>query len=370
MIYRIEKGVSDTPNKDNKFYGALENLLSASRHSYHLVIMNPKDAIKLEDEYNFGDSLSEELAKIKAKSMQLIPLLDSLSHYISINNFRGEAFAPTTTSNNPLDLELFSDNNYLQKAELLCENIDDCVFYQMIMKCLCSTHKFHPLIQLSFSNSLGGGATIFTQFENNIAEQKITSCIVDSDRKYRNGPVGGTAGGAPKLYDTAFYQIVVTECHEIENLLPIPLLKNHSHDCGMLADIIEQAEHQDCFDFLHYVDMKNGISKYNIRTYPSTFPQALLNSCLTQAEYECKNTDCKKKLKEKACDDCKVGDGFGSKLLPKVTDELKKMIDNTGGVLNFEDIEKLYNNESLVLLKKMIWQMIPYGIAKKREYTQ
>lgn len=94
--------------------------------------------------------------------------------------------------------------------------------------------------------------------------------ITDSDKKYEKASLGGTAAKVAELIENLTYQGVKTcwsytmEVHEIENLIPIPLLKLVVGEKRMsIYDKIHNMEFGDTF--LKYFDFKKGFRESSFR---------------------------------------------------------------------------------------------------------
>lgn len=176
----------------------------------------------------------------------------------SIANYVVEAFI-ISRSSNPSNLSklptiLKGKEKYLSLDEaagfnwnfgscLLGENISDCEFYENIGKHYCRKNKIRG-VQISFHCEHGGGSDTASVLKKCVSIEAIpTLCLSDADIKYgytkKHGKPskGGTFIGINKIAKLlgrrglskrfCFYCIPV---HEIENLIPLSLLKCFGSD--------------------------------------------------------------------------------------------------------------------------------------------
>lgn len=133
------------------------------------------------------------------------------------------------------------------KCVLLCENLNDCIFYSLLGSRYCHTQGIKGA-NLALQHELGGGDTINQVYKKNIEDDRlITLCIVDSDIKYGKTPLypdeppkGQTASRLEAvlayLKNTAvpaIYDLFCIPAHEIENLIPISIMKRVA-ECARL----------------------------------------------------------------------------------------------------------------------------------------
>lgn len=146
---------------------------------------------------------------------------------------------------------------FVQKTYLLVENLIDAKFYSLIAKSRVAGN-----IPINFEAYPGGGDTTAEVLDHIAGLNRMCLCIVDSDRRYPNGPLGGTAKKVVRVSEelgtslTAYYVLPVSS---IENLIPMDLLKICAKsDAGQTTRIENLAElYRD--DIWPYFGLKRGI---------------------------------------------------------------------------------------------------------------
>ncbi|MDQ0124295.1 hypothetical protein J2W17_003243 [Pseudomonas lini] len=128
----------------------------------------------------------------------------------------------------------FKDSGALQSSIFVTENLLDA----NALICGAALHLLDNKIFAAFDVSLdsrpGGGSTTYDLFKDLAAQNKFLLCIVDSDLKHPNGRRGSTAKRFKYevLGLQPTYQLEILDCHEIENILPVNIVKDtvpHAH---------------------------------------------------------------------------------------------------------------------------------------------
>ncbi len=146
---------------------------------------------------------------------------------------------------------------------MLCENSDDCNFYQEICQIVTSRDSTIGNIILRFESRGGGGSTINTEYENiQNRENRLCLSIADSDRQYPTGPLGGTATGLVQVdkVDKPLSVVEIIGVKNIEGLIPLGVIKKlansveNKQSYAFMRDI--ENNEKGC---LAYYDFKKGL---------------------------------------------------------------------------------------------------------------
>ena len=165
-----------------------------------------------------------------------------------------------------INLNETANYNFDNQCTLIGENLNDCKFYKLLAERYLHSQGLKG-IKLSLHNELGGGNTIDTVFKKCVEEDRnLTLCIVDSDmkhdrtKKYPNHPkFGDTAirlikchDKLKKSYNSCSFEIFCLDVHEIENLIPIEILK-----------IIAESKYPAIEDGVQYLEKLFNAGLYN-----------------------------------------------------------------------------------------------------------
>ena len=172
---------------------------------------------------------------------------------------------------------------------LLCEDLVDCKFYELIGNYYISQHKVTNA-HLSFFHYSGGGQNTsgcLTEVVQN--RHRITLCITDSDikygktKKFQNLPTGNTALAIRNVINsfkrnniTEIYFFHLLNVHEAENLIPISILDSLSQKSPEMKAGINTLKslinhHQE--SAILYYDFKQGIAMGKTMPYDTYWKQ-------------------------------------------------------------------------------------------------
>lgn len=159
---------------------------------------------------------------------------------------------------NPTQYKAFE---FYQETYLITENIIDAEFYRYIFLYFVKGKGLSGL-QSSFYSLMGGGATLADVMKHEtLSPRHFCVAIADSDKASPQSSIGNTAQQLQKVWNNALCKrfcsvYVMQRVREIENLIPIKLLKSHS-------------SYKDSYNILFqkewsYYDMKCGVTVKNM----------------------------------------------------------------------------------------------------------
>lgn len=158
---------------------------------------------------------------------------------------------------------------------LLAENLTDSKFYKLLAEHYCANQNIRG-VRLAFHRELGAGDTIRDVLHKCVAEEKMpTLCIVDSDQKYGktkefpNDPkkgdtlkrVAAVAKELGKDFSVPPFSLYPLHVHEVENLIPIQILKELAGKYPEMEkglEMLEKLKQIDGGESLLYYDLKLG----------------------------------------------------------------------------------------------------------------
>ncbi len=156
----------------------------------------------------------------------------------------------------------FQDSARCQKTIVLGEDFNDCNFFNYILNWYLKRLNFN--IHCEFDKDNGGGVNIQKSINNHLKNNKILFSIIDTDRRYPNGPVGKTYEECKKYInkEKGIFKLIALDVQEIENLMPFNFLDNKVYSGEHAAKKVK-------FDLLRlhnpnllqYFDIKKGIKK-------------------------------------------------------------------------------------------------------------
>lgn len=260
----------------------------------------------------------------------------------------------------PIDIAI-KDINLEQRIRIIAENNNDCAFYKYIGNIYMAEHDING-VNLELESILGGGTSIAMVYKENIVNKNIAILLVDTDIKYAEGEKGRTCNelieAKKDMMENQFEkitQIISLNVHEIENLIPLKLIKEYYlyHKAKDKIKIVENLEkiyekYKEDYDErnpIYFYDMKSGITKNEMERdekYNNYWKKVL---DLANIEYNVEQG--------------KLLDGFGRNLLPNINNYVNKII--------CKDFYGKYLNDELKIEWNNIGELIyNFGCARKR----
>jgi hypothetical protein len=314
----------------NTVLEALEMIALARREGKHLVFAK-RDVLK--SLLNCAE-LSKRTRQVYLK---LYAQLAEMQVYLQTLSRRVEVIALDTGLSSRLEkhckvisvpARYFSNSSLIQKTILLTENLDDATLYQTITQIYLKWKKLKK-IAILFEAYAGGGSTTKKAYQR-IQDQaeRFCLCLLDSDKKSPNSPLGNTAKEVKKIENPnqPLCEYLILGVREIENLIPIQLYSLvSSGDVNRMpcVDLLEQLEKTSLAEARKYLDIKNGLKLNEIleASKNSPFSKDWMNWLKNVSSLDIAiKKNC---LKHEACMkgencDCIITTGFGDKILEAV----------------------------------------------------
>ena len=148
---------------------------------------------------------------------------------------------------------------------LVGEDLNDTKFYGYILKWYIAQESKN--VGYAFHGVNGGGINTYKVVQNELRENHITICIVDTDKRFPNcSPKSdGTYGKCKENIKSTDleYKFLPLHVHEVENLIPLNFIDLFSIWEGQIIDKNNKKAFDylrvDAADILPYFDYKNGI---------------------------------------------------------------------------------------------------------------
>lgn len=256
-----------------------------------------------------------------------------------------------------ISLDIALELNFSKEVNLVCENISDCRFFELITK-IYMNYKALQKATCNIKSVGGGGATIFTSYEECINNKELAFLIVDADVKYYGAAKGTTLKKLrerEKEKEGDIYKNLVEiyelDIHEVENLIPLKLIKSFysnkpegEAEKGNTIYYLEKMKNLTGENNpLHFFDMKNGIREQKMikdEQYRAYWTNILNNIGFTNNELNL--------------------EGFGQHLLSKITSFIKKRENEDRFFENY--VDDYLKDE----WKKIARKIYSYGCSRER----
>ena len=217
--------------------------------------------------YEFFEHLIDE--DRASRSLFYLKVNNSYAYDIEPFNVVYKDWKDVEVSNKEIPIFFFEKTISIQKAIILGENGNDASYYTFMAK------NLFPHIPISFDIMSGGGSTTSEVFAN-IQKQNKRFCLViaDSDMKYPDAPLGGTAKAIEKVWNKkrAHLDVYRLSVHEAENLLPLSFVKEKAKNNKNAIEFLKRIEKTDSFNSIwRCYDIKEGIKVEDIESSPDYY---------------------------------------------------------------------------------------------------
>ncbi|MGO4308539.1 hypothetical protein AB4Z35_01510 [Pseudomonas sp. KB_15] len=260
MILLI-KETPDLTTKTSEKIIAIENILRSHGEGKHLLWMPHETISSLLKCDQFGFYSKKVLTELSSQVLETRELATKFKLKI-VFDFSDQFKFSFYDGAWVLGFGHFRDSEVLQKPILLTENDDDAKIFVHGAKSYLFKEKIGNCdIKLEITS--GGGDTTYKTFKRYSDEQvRFVACIIDSDKDHPKAPLGSTAKKFSKVkqgYSERQY-FEMLDCHEIENILPIDLVREIASTNCKSSLIFSNPKY---YKFRKYPDHKNGLTVKN-----------------------------------------------------------------------------------------------------------
>lgn len=139
-----------------------------------------------------------------------------------------------------LPLSKFDCNELSGCSELVCENDNDFDVYTVLARISAAIDFPGYLVALK-SRPGGGGACVGVLRRFLVPPNPFGLCVLDSDKTHLGAAEGTTAKACRKVWtDNWRVGLIVLSSRELENILPISLIRSFARAAGQELDVLER----------------------------------------------------------------------------------------------------------------------------------
>lgn len=250
--------------KDIKAKHAIKHLLEAHYYGFHYVYLDTTpEQLNIGDFSYAGDFALSALYEIIQDYTEVASILEILKLKAVVDfSFEKRSFSINSTKSELIiPYEKLDKLERLMPTKLVLEDESESEFYNDIIRLSNSNYLF-DMKNINYETIHGGGSRTFGEFEKRKRAMVPTLCIVDSDKKHPLAARGSTSGKFPNDQEAIEYwsKYLVLNCHEIENLVPLPILEKAlseeqaSSATKMLSGLFPLDSR-----YIDFADLKKGI---------------------------------------------------------------------------------------------------------------
>jgi len=174
----------------------------------------------------------------------------------------------------------FSDSSRIQKTVVLGENINDADLAVLMAEFFRSQKRAFRSIPIRHESRGGGGGNLGDEYQRlHDGRERFTVIIVDSDKASPGSALGSTARAVLRVHadngGPAMMEIVVLDCHEMENALPDVFYEEaflSDHDHRESVELLRRLSQNSELEMRKFIDIKSGISLGQIFSMPANSP--------------------------------------------------------------------------------------------------
>lgn len=204
---------------------AMTKLLQAHADSHHIVVAPPSICRIWEGCERLSEEHRGVAKKIRARYSELAGLRSVLPVHAQVVSGAGTPTQADRIWRIPLD---WIAGNGVSSVHLVCEDMYDCKLTTEAARDYLSVNSLKRLT-LTLENIPGGGGNTHRLLtEKAITCQRMTLCIVDSDRDEPSGTgqLGATAINCLSVAGDGLYEMYITSGRELENHIPTRIVDN------------------------------------------------------------------------------------------------------------------------------------------------
>lgn len=331
MIVYLHDSILNSIEQNQLNEADFNNLISIAQAKYngkHFIIGDKTTIQAITNLEPLGDYIKSIYLKIFNDQTKWFNLLKDFDFKVVVRSDIDDFFTLKDDDKTEfhVPLKLFNTTNLNNHPDFICENLVDVKVYLNITNSYLKSIRVNG-VKLSCNPVMGGGNTTHQVIQNNIESNKISACILDGDYKYPGCEIGATAKAVIDINNNnfSFVQLFVLKQRELENLLPISLLKAFFRkDQGQLIKLNEierlKSLASDDFNPFYYIDLKFGLRKSVFSCVTDSLEKSFwLNILPEYSDFSCVKNNCK----VSKCTNKHV-DGFGSDLLQNIASHIEE----------------------------------------------
>lgn len=331
MIFEIDNECINNLN-DEKMIFTLERLATNRRLGKNHIVASRMVFDKLKRCESLSIISREVYKKLGNNASEQKILLDSVNTYIRVITDGTEERIVKEVEKNVIlvSARRLSEGDFVEKCLFVVENVEDYSLYIKIFRYYRKRKGINT--SCAFDLVHGGGSTLPIVLKKILQENnRLVLCIVDSDKRFESDEGGETINKTNELvneFDSVFLKFIPLRVHEIENLVPLVVIKDiykndkSKQETIAFIEFLQRKENESDNSVSPYLffDYKCGIKKKNVSEYGS---EKDIKYNLDYSNYWDRYVNCFFQERGHSVIIC----GFGRNMLKKVLDK-HELIDN------------------------------------------
>lgn len=238
----------------------LQRLLQAHYDGNHVVVIQRDTCLRIEASSLFSVREKATAQKIRIRYTEYGGLINTFPTYSSV---REAGVAPVKERGVwSVPIRWIADRP-LDKSALICEDLYDADILEGAAKDFIFEKSLHSF-DINVTKANGGGANTHKAFWNlAIGDQKISLCVVDSDKVSPNAAIGSVAKNCVDIAGDGLFEVKLTLGRSLENSLPWRLINNIPQHQPAVLELRRLGNAS--AEAVKFLDFKRGLYGHDIK---------------------------------------------------------------------------------------------------------
>lgn len=280
MLFVIDEGIVNhlitNENQPTAITTAVECIAHARRAGYHLLFAEREVLDFLRKYESFSVAARSVFNKLYSRVALDKAYFDLLSWRIRVVAETGRLDLNLIGAQTEIVISAESLESPLLTSPtiFLSENQTDIALYDLIARTYMSWAACGH-VNLHYERRGGGGSTCAAEYRDiQSQQQRLCLCIVDSDCKFENSPIGATPRSVQSVDITnqLLCKLYILPSREIENFIPTPILDlaiGNDHSRNGVISFLRVLESLPVAKARLFLDFKHGLRLYDLTSQRS-----------------------------------------------------------------------------------------------------
>lgn len=242
----------------------ITNLLQSYADSRHVVVALPSICRILEACPRLSEEHRGVAKKMRQKYSEFSELKNILPVYAELSFVGVSPIRVAEVWRLPMD---WIANHGLSEALLICEDLYDCELSHEAARDFLDLSSLTKL-SLALDHTPGGGGNTHRVLKSKAVDgQRVSVCVVDSDRSNPSmgAALGNTASLCQQVTGAGLYELQISSGRELENHIPIRLVdKVRALWNGVTPSEAYATFGQQCPGLMMFTDLKSGVKMRDV----------------------------------------------------------------------------------------------------------
>lgn len=266
VIYLSDALITDNPEEVTQIYKCVRNLCIVYEESKH-ILLGDIHCLEWCREVYAQDMFISHILNQLIQNFSTLYIPSDITEYVKVGKWDDKIVEiQGNIKVHKVPYSFFLDSMECQKTAIIGEDEYDAEFYSQILKWYSKSLPYN----YSYEFVHGGGGRTDKRMESVLKERRMVVTIVDTDVRYPGDRIkrDSTSWLCRKADNSLAHSSVshlhLLEVHELENLMPYPLIASFDWNRENLSHFTSLCDADNNGDILRFFDIKSGIRKKDI----------------------------------------------------------------------------------------------------------